>query len=272
VFWQSIITSVESARPAGVDGIPLRFRKVVVSGILIPLDCTRFRVSVAIQDVSSPDPRSRSRVVVMSASPRPPRLYYMPRTRSSRVLWVLEEIGEPYERTEITRDQRRSPEHLRRNPLGRVPVLELGDGTTMFESAAICLQLADLYPAAGLAAPLGSSERARIYQWVLFAVAELEGPLFRWIRALSGGTEPTSESLARDRFTEAAAALESAVSGGDWLLGAQFTVDVMCVSVLQGADSREMLGPWPGLEAYVRRAEARPAHARAAAISARPRS
>lgn len=204
---------------------------------------------------------------------RPPRLYYMPRTRSSRVLWLLEEIGEPYELTEITGKQRRSAEHLRRHPLGRVPALELGDGTTMFESAAICLQLADLYPAAGLVPPLGSSERALVYQWVVCAVAELEGPLFRWIRALGDGTDGTTEAPARDRFTQAAVALESALSEGDWLLGARFTVaDVMCASVLQGADSRSMLRPWPGLEAYIQRSESRPAYARAATISDRPRA
>jgi glutathione S-transferase len=209
----------------------------------------------------------------MSDPVLPPHLYYMPRTRSSRVLWMLEEIGERYELTEIAGDQRRSAEHLRRHPLGRVPALELGDGTTMFESAAICLQLADLYPAAGLIPPPGSSERGLVYQWVLFSVAELEGPLFRWIRALGEDTEGTAEALARERFTQAAAALESALTDGDWLLGAQFSVaDVLCVSVLQGADSREMLRPWPGLEAYVQRGESRPAHARAAAISARPRS
>ena len=209
----------------------------------------------------------------MSGAVSPPRLYYMPRTRSGRVLWVLEELGQPYELTEISGGQRRSAEHLRRHPLGRVPALELGDGTTMFESAAICLQLADLYPAAGLIAPVGSSERALVYQWVMFAVAELEGPLFRWIRALSEGTEGTTESLARDRFTDAAAALETALGDGDWLLGARFTAaDVMCVSVLQGADSRQLLRPWPGLEAYVQRGESRPAYVRAATISDRPRS
>jgi glutathione S-transferase len=209
----------------------------------------------------------------MSETALPPRLYYMPRTRSSRVLWLLEEIEERYELTEITGAERRSAEHLRRHPLGRVPALELADGTTMFESAAICLQLADLYPAAELIPQLGSSERALVYQWVMFAVAELEGPLFRWLRALNEGTEGTTESLARDRFSQAAVALEAALSGGEWLLGAQFTVaDVMCASVLQGADSRELLRPWPELEAYVQRGESRPAYARAAVISDRPRA
>ena len=109
----------------------------------------------------------------------PVRLYYMPRTRSSRALWMLEEIGAPYELTEIAGAERRSALHRARHPLGRVPALELEDGTVMFESAAICLALGDLHPEAGLTAPLGSSERALIYQWVLFAMTELEGPLFR---------------------------------------------------------------------------------------------
>ena len=200
----------------------------------------------------------------------PPRLYYMPRTRSSRVLWLLEEIGAPYELTEIRGAERRSDEHLRRHPLGRVPALELGDGTTMFESAAICLQLADLNPDAGLIGPVGSPERGLVYQWVLFAVSELEGPLFRWIRDLGEGVV---DSPAHDRFTDAAGAMQSALVARDWLVDDRFSVaDVMCASVLQGANARELLQPWPGLEAYLQRAEARPAYARAAAISDRPRS
>jgi glutathione S-transferase len=194
----------------------------------------------------------------------------MPRTRSILVLWLLEEIGEPYELTEIAGAQRRSAEHLRRHPLGRVPALELGDGTIMFESAAICLQLADLNLTAGLIPPVGSAERALVYQWVVFAVAELEGPLFRWIRELGEGT---TESAAHDRFAQAAAAIESALVDRDWLIDGRFTVaDVMCASVLQGANSRGLLRPWAGLEAYVQRSESRPAYARAAAISDRPRT
>lgn len=188
----------------------------------------------------------------------------MPRTRSSRVLWLLEETGAPYDLTEITGAQRRSEEHLQRHPLGRVPALELTDGSTMFESAAICLQLADLNPDAGLIGPVGSAERGLAYQWVLFAVSELEAPLFRWIGELGEGI---TDSPAQARFAAAAAAMQSALEQRDWLVDDRFSVaDVMCASVLQGANSRELLRSWPGLEAYVRRSEARPAYARAAAI------
>jgi glutathione S-transferase len=193
----------------------------------------------------------------------------MPRTRSSRVLWLLEEIGAPYELSQIPGAQRQSAEHLKRHPLGRVPALELADGTTMFESAAICLQLADLNPDAGLMAPIGSPERALVYQWVLFGMTELEGPLFRWIQELGGGA---TASGAGDRFVQAAGALESALGEREWLLDRFTVADVVCASVLAGAHARELLTDWPRLRGYVERSQARPAYARAAAIWDRPRT
>ena len=200
----------------------------------------------------------------------PVRLYYMPRTRSRRVLWMLEEIGAPYELTEIAGAERRSAAHLARHPLGRVPALELEDGTAMFESAAICLQLADLYPDAELNAAPGSAERGLVYQWTLFAMTELEGPLFRWLGDITQGE---GESAAQRRFAEGAAALEAALEGRDWALGERFTVaDVLFGSILEGADSHGLLEPWPGLRAYVERCKVRPAYARAGVLSDRPRS
>jgi glutathione S-transferase len=115
---------------------------------------------------------------------------------------LLEEIGKPYDVVPIAREDRRSREHLARHPLGRVPVVELDDGTYLFESAAICLQLADLYPDAGLIPPVGSQERGIVYQWVLFAMTELEGPLFRWRREMRDNPSDTPPS--RERFADAA--------------------------------------------------------------------
>ena len=56
---------------------------------------------------------------------------------------MLEEIGEPYDAVRIAPEDRRSAEHLARHPLGRVPVVQLDDGAYLFESAAICLHLAE---------------------------------------------------------------------------------------------------------------------------------
>jgi glutathione S-transferase len=140
----------------------------------------------------------------------------------------------------------------------------------MFESAAICLQLADIHPDAGVIPPLGSAERALVYQWVLFGMTELEAPLYLWVR---GAAEDSTDSRSRERFGQAAAALETALDGRDWLLGDRFTVaDVICASVLGSAHSRGLLAEWPGLQAYVERGEARPAFIQAAAVSNQPRN
>ena len=93
--------------------------------------------------------------------------------RPLRVLWTLEELGQPYEFELMTYEQGKSEEHLARHPLGRVPVIDDGEGY-VFESAAICLQLADLYPEGAMMPPLGTHERALVYQWSVFAPSELE--------------------------------------------------------------------------------------------------
>ena len=77
--------------------------------IMLPNGCKNVAA-----DVPAP-----GRVRLMSESALPPRLYFMPRTRSSRGIVAAREIGEPYELTEIASTERRSSEHLHRHPLGR---------------------------------------------------------------------------------------------------------------------------------------------------------
>src|SRR6516162_9599458 len=66
-----------------------------------------------------------------------------------RVLWMLEELGEPYELIVMTREEGRGADHRGRHPLGRVPAIEDDEGV-VFESAAICLHLGDRHPESGL--------------------------------------------------------------------------------------------------------------------------
>jgi len=127
------------------------------------------------------------------------RLYHREHAgRPIRVAWMLEELGEPYEITMMTREEAKGEEHRARHPLGRVPVLEDEEGF-VFESAAICLHLADLNPDAGLAPAPGTHERALLYQWTIFAPAELEPPLrldeCGVIRPGSGGSTFASSRL-----------------------------------------------------------------------------
>ena len=192
------------------------------------------------------------------------RLFHSPGTRSSRVLWTLEELGIPYDITFLTLEERRGSKHRERHPLGRVPVLELDDGTHMFESVAICLYLADLNPRLELIPPIGAVTRPFAYQWLFYAMTELEPAGIAYRRAKRDGTD-TTEPLARLR--ETAAAVNHTVGDSDWLVSDFFTVvDIVTAKVWQPMLNNDMAGKFPNLDNYANRALERPAYTRAEAI------
>jgi len=119
--------------------------------------------------------------------------------RPPRVRWAFEEAGAPYEYVVMDSEVGRGEEHARRHPLGRVPVLESDDGL-LFESAALCLHVADLNPGAGLIPPVGTHERAQVYQWTLFAMTELEQSMQRAATARRG-TDADATAKAEARLT-----------------------------------------------------------------------
>jgi glutathione S-transferase len=179
--------------------------------------------------------------------------------RPLRVVWTLEELGQSYELEVMTYEEGRSAEHLARHPLARVPVMEDEEGC-VFESAAICMHLADLHPDAGLMPPLGTHERALAYQWSIFAPAELEPPLIE--AAIFAEAQPERAQKARKRFSTAAEAVEKSLDSNEYLVGGRFTVaDVLISSALaftSRAGFSEVLGPVLG--EYVTRLQDRPAY------------
>ena len=193
------------------------------------------------------------------------RLYHLPPSRSSRVLWLLEEIGEPYDVTVMKVEDRKTDEHRIRHPLGRVPVLEDDDGF-LFESAALCLQLADTHPDAQLNWPLGTRERGLVYQWTLFAMTELE-PGINEVREYRED-DPARAQAGTERFRAAAAVIEAALEGHEYLVGDRFSVaDLVCGAVLGPAKGNGLVDVgFPNIEASLERLSARPARKRANAV------
>lgn len=182
--------------------------------------------------------------------------------RPIRVLWTLEEVGAPYELTLMSWEEGSSEQHRARHPLGRVPVLEDDEGF-VFESTAICLHLADLYPQAGLLPPLGTHERALAYQWSCFAPAELEPSLIE--AAIFRESDPDRSAKARERFVAAADAVAQALAGGEYLVGGRFGVaDVLVATALSIPERAGFPKDVSGdLKAYVARLRERPAYQRA---------
>lgn len=182
--------------------------------------------------------------------------------RPIRVLWLLEELGQPCELTIMDWEEGRSEAHRARHPLRRVPVLQTDDGY-LFESTAICLQLADLHPEAGLIAALGTHARALAYQWSIFAPAELEPPLIE--AAIFQEADPERAGKARARFFAAADAVAQSLGDGHYLVDGRFGVaDVLVSTVLSWAKRAGFPEPLPPvLEEYVTRLFERPAYQRA---------
>jgi glutathione S-transferase len=150
--------------------------------------------------------------------------------RPLRIIWTLEEVGEPYDLTVMDSEEGAGEEHLSRHPLGRVPVLEDDEGF-VFESAALCLHIADLHPEAKLIPSPGTHARALVYQWASFAPAELEPALFEaWTQA---ERDPERSAKAREKFFRATGAVEEALDGEEFLVDGQFSVaDIMVGTAL----------------------------------------
>lgn len=182
--------------------------------------------------------------------------------RPRRVLWMLEEIGVAYELTTMTSEEGRGDAHRVRHPLGRVPVLQLDDGY-VFESAAICLHLGDLYPDAGLIGGAGTFARALAYQWAIFAPSELEPPLIEG--AIFREADPERSAKARARFWKAADAVAESLNGSEYLVEGSFGVaDVLVSTALSFAKRAQFPEPFPAaLDEYLGRLFERPAYQRA---------
>jgi glutathione S-transferase len=195
------------------------------------------------------------------------RLYYRAGTgRPLRVAWALEEIGVDYEPVALSADECRAGAHRQRHPLGRVPALELDDGQVLFESTAIVLALADLYPDAGLTGPLGSALRSQVYWWSIMAMTELERPsLGAWKR-----TEHVQDEYRRQQrqaFARAATAVGEQLADQPFLLGDALTAaDIVLGGVLAVSRFVDVLDVAPApVIAYLDRLQARAAYIRALA-------
>jgi glutathione S-transferase len=192
-------------------------------------------------------------------------LYHSPRTRSVRVLWLLEELGLPYELKAVpfTQDSLKSPEYLKLNPFGKVPALTDGD-LTMFESGAIVEYLLERYGQGRLAPPVGSVERGAFLQWVHFAEATLMPPLGAMAQHMIFLPEADRiPAVVVDSQTKVMAmltAVAAALGDKTYILGTTFSAaDIMLGYSLLLTKWFGMLGDFPTLQAYLARLEERPA-------------
>jgi glutathione S-transferase len=200
----------------------------------------------------------------------PLTLYHAAPSRSSIVLWMLEELGEPYgiHLVSFKKGENLRPEYLAVNPMGKVPALRHGDAVVT-EAAAICAYLADEFPQAELNIPVGNPRRGVYLKWLFFGPSCLEPAIME--RTYPRQSAPPRAALGFGDFDTVMDVLAKAAAEADpYLMGARFTAaDVIIGSGLRWGMLFKLLPERPEFSAYVRRLEARPALERASQKDAR---
>jgi glutathione S-transferase len=190
-------------------------------------------------------------------------LYYNPMSRARTAAWMVEEVGQPYrvELLNLARKEQKSSAFLAINPMGKLPTL-LHRGTVVTEAAAICAYLADAFPAAGLAPPVGSPERGTYYRWLFFAAGCFEPAVID--KMLGRAPSEKVGSVGYGCYEDAVNVLEKALTPGPYVLGGRFSAaDVSVGSQLGFAMMTRTLEERPAFKDYLARMGQRPAHQRA---------
>lgn len=188
--------------------------------------------------------------------------------RSIFTVWLLEELGAPYELEIYIRNEmgRAPPELKNAHPLGKSPVIE-DDGFTLAESGAISLYLLEKFdPENRFGPPEGDAQaRAEWIQWLMYSEASAFAPLL--IKLLLSRMEdkpPVFDMFSSGEVALQLGYLEARLTGRDYVMGDAFqAADIGITYIAQMAERLGELGPYPNLTAYLARNTARPAFQRA---------
>src|SRR6202030_64466 len=192
--------------------------------------------------------------------------YTHPMSRGRIIRWMLEEIGQPY-RTELLDygTTMKAPAYLAINPMGKVPAIRHGD-VAVTEAGAICAYLADAFPDAGLAPPLGDKRRGPYFRWMFYAAGPVEGAMAA--HGLGIDVKPEQKRMMGwGDVADLMNGLECAIAGRDYILGDKFSAaDVYFGSHVGWGMQFGLVEKRPAFERYSERLQSRPAAVRAREI------
>jgi glutathione S-transferase len=196
------------------------------------------------------------------------KLYWCANTRARRILWMLEELGQPFERIDIdihSAAAKANAAFRAASPMGKVPAIEDG-ATRLWDSGAICAWLADQYPQAGLAPAIGHADRGRYLQWLLYTNSVIEPAMAEKF----AGLESRPLQYGWGGWEQMVGTWRTALQSGPWILGARFSAaDVLLGMSAHFLRSFKLLSDDPVIFGYADRCAARPAFQRAAAADSR---
>lgn len=199
--------------------------------------------------------------------------------RGAKARWLLTELGIAFETRMLDRKEKEndSPEFLRLNPMGRVPVMEIGD-TAVFESGAICAYLADRYLDRGLAPGLSSPDRAKYLQWMYFSDSTLDQIQTRIMIIEDippGEVQIGKETRLLSDFHDALTAIDQDLIRNDYLVANRFSAADISVSYhlywcAMWPELNGVLFKFPRVATYVERMKKMPSAVKANVFSFEP--
>ena len=194
-------------------------------------------------------------------------VHHLNNSRSQRILWLLEEIGVPYEIKFYDRDPATNlapPELVAVHPLGKSPVLE-DAGRIVIESAAIAEYICDYHGGEKLVPQRGTDDHVRHLQWMHFAEGSAMTPiLLRIYTARLGEAAAPLEARITQQLDSHFAYMESAVSEDGHFVGDTLTAaDIMLSFPAEIAIMQGMAPRYPKLANFVNACHGRPAWRRA---------
>lgn len=188
-------------------------------------------------------------------------LFHAPRSRSSRILWLLEELEAEYDvrRVSIRRmDGSGERDKANPHPSGQVPVV-LHEGAVVSESSAVVLYLTDLFPESEMGRPIGHPERGAYLTWLAYYAGVMEPAVTA--HYFDAAKPDTHFGRLYDEMVER---LSTTLAEHDYLLGDRVSAaDILIASVMQWAASS--MPDLDVLRAHLDRMQSRPALARAMA-------
>jgi glutathione S-transferase len=194
-------------------------------------------------------------------------VHHLKFSRSTRVIWLLEELGEPYRLISYDRDPQtmRAPAALAAvHPLGKAPVIQDGD-LTLAESGAIISYVLATYGRGRLAPPPGTPDWACHEEWLHYAEGSLVMPvLLPLLGGMMGGLPEALQRFVQPEIRKHLDYVGGRLQGRDHVMGAAFTAaDIQLHYVLGIARTGGLLADRPAITAYLDRLEARPAFRKA---------
>jgi len=194
-------------------------------------------------------------------------VHHLNDSRSHRILWLLEELGVPYELKTYARDAttRLAPPELKAiHPLGKSPVVTEGD-QTIIESGAIIDYIIRRHGGGRLAPDPQSFDFDTYQQWLHYAEGSAMLPLmlFMYVGRLGEAAAPLLPRI-EGEIANHIGYVNGVLAGRDWILGSEFSAaDVQMSFVGEVTNAFGKLADYPNLKAWVDRFQARPAYRKA---------